>query len=341
VIRKNVTILGAGSWGTALSKVLAEKGHNVNLWGRNKKHIEILEKNRENRKYLPNVELPSTINFLCDLEKAIYKSDIIVLAVASQGIREILSKIKGYISNQVFVNVSKGIEIGTLMRISEIVKEFFPNNKFAALSGPSHAEEVSKGIPTTIVSASACKDTAELIQDLFITSTLRVYTNPDVVGVEIGGSLKNVIALGAGISDGLGYGDNTKAAIMTRGIREIARLGKAMGGHLATFSGLTGVGDLIVTCTSMHSRNRRCGILLGQGKSLKEAVQTVGMVVEGVYTTKSAYELSKQYNIEMPITQEIYNILYNDINAKESVCNLMLRTKTHEIEEVIEDKIVW
>ncbi len=335
-MKKKIGILGAGSWGTALALVLANKGHVVNLWGRRSQHIESLKNDGENSKYLPGIKLKENINLMTDIDKAIVDCDVIVLAIASQGIRETLDKISKVVdTDQIIVNVSKGIENNTLMRISEIVHSFFPKNEYVVLSGPSHAEEVSKGIPTTIVSASESKVAAEYIQDVFTTPNLRVYTNPDVVSVEIGASLKNVIALGAGISDGLGFGDNTKAAIMTRGIREIARLGEAMGGSSSTFSGLTGIGDLIVTCTSMHSRNRRCGILLGQGNSLNNAIDSIGMVVEGVYTTKAAYELSKRYNIEMPITKEIYNILYNNNNAKESVYNLMLRSKTHEIEEVM------
>ncbi|SHK39323.1 NAD(P)H-dependent glycerol-3-phosphate dehydrogenase [Paramaledivibacter caminithermalis] len=339
-MKGKIGVLGAGSWGTALSIVLADKGHSVNLWGRNQEHIESLRCTRENSKYLPNAVLSQNINMYTDICDCIKGCSIIVLAVSSQGIRETLEKIKGYVSKeQIFVNVSKGIENNSLLRISQIVNDYYPDNHYVALSGPSHAEEVCKGIPTTIVSASKSRYAAEYVQDIFITNKLRVYTNPDVVGVELGGSLKNVIALGAGISDGLGYGDNAKAALMTRGIREIARLGEAMGANISTFAGLTGIGDLIVTCTSMHSRNRRCGIQLGQGKSLKEAVASIGMVVEGVYTTKAAYELSKKFKIEMPITNEIYKILYDGCSAKESVSNLMLRSKTHEIEEVMEDFI--
>lgn len=339
-MKKNVAVLGAGSWGTALSIVLANKGHEVNLWGRNQQHIDDMRCSRENSKYLPDAKLPENISLHNDIAHCIKGSSIIVLAASSQGIREVLQKIKDHVSKeQIFVNVAKGIENNTLLRISQIVKSHYPDNHYVALSGPSHAEEVCKGIPTTIVSASKSRYAAEVVQDVFITPTLRVYTNPDVVGVELGGSLKNVIALGAGISDGLGYGDNAKAALMTRGIREIARLGEAMGANISTFTGLTGIGDLIVTCTSMHSRNRRCGIQLGQGKSLEDAVSSIGMVVEGVYTTKAAYELAKEFNIEMPITNEIYKILCEGRPAKEAVSSLMLRSKTHEIEEVMEDYI--
>jgi glycerol-3-phosphate dehydrogenase (NAD(P)+) len=221
--------------------------------------------------------------------------------------------------------------------MSQLINEYLPNNAYVALSGPSHAEEVSKEIPTTIVSASKNRKDAEFIQDLFTTETLRVYTNPDVIGVEIGGALKNIIAIGAGISDGLGYGDNAKAALMTRGIREIARLGIELGGREETFKGLTGIGDLIVTCTSMHSRNRRCGILLGEGKTLKEAVESIGMVVEGATTIKAAYKLSQAKNVYMPITQELYRVLYEEKDPLESVSKLMLKRQKHEFEEMVHE----
>lgn len=339
-MNEKIAVLGAGSWGTALSIILAHKGHTVNLWGRNEEHVENLRCSRTNAKYLPGVDLGENIMMFTDILQCIKGCSIIVLAISSQGVRETLEKIKGHVDKKhIFVNVAKGIENGTLLRVSQIVNSYYPHNHYVALSGPSHAEEVCKGIPTTIVSASKSRYAAEFVQDVFITRSLRVYTNPDVVGVELGGAIKNVIALGAGISDGLGYGDNANAALMTRGIREIARLGEAMGASISTFAGLTGIGDLIVTCTSKHSRNRRCGVALGQGKSLDEAVTSIGMVVEGVYTTKAAYGLAKEYNVEMPITNEIYKILYEGCSAKEAVTNLMLRSKTHEIEEVMEDYV--
>ncbi|WIF94737.1 NAD(P)H-dependent glycerol-3-phosphate dehydrogenase [Caminicella sporogenes] len=338
--RKKIAILGAGSWGTALALTLAEKNHIIHMWTRNEKDINDLIKYKENKRYLAGFKLPDNVYYFTDIIDCIKNCEIIVLAVASQAIRSVLEKIKNSVDiNQLFVNVSKGIEKGSLMRTSEIVYDYFPENHYVVLSGPSHAEEVSRKIPTTIVAASKNRWAAELVQDIFITPNLRVYTNPDVVGVEIGGSLKNVIALGAGICDGLGFGDNAKAALMTRGIREIARLGVAMGAYSSTFAGLTGIGDLIVTCTSMHSRNRRCGILLGQGHSLEEAVSSIGMVVEGVHTTSAAYKLSQKYNVEMPITAEIYKIIYEGYSARESVYSLMCRSKTHEIEEVIEQNI--
>ncbi len=337
---KKIAILGAGSWGTALSIVLAQKGHFINLWSRRIEHVQELQTYRENKKYLPDIILPQNINFYHDTIKCINNCEIIVIAIASQGIREIIEKLVDHTKKEVvIVNVSKGLEKDTLLRISEVINEYLPNNQYVMLSGPSHAEEVSKGIPTTLVAASKQREIAELIQDIFINPNLRVYTNPDVIGVEIGGALKNIIALGAGICDGLGFGDNSRAALMTRGIREIARLGEAMGANTMTFAGLAGIGDLIVTCTSMHSRNRRCGILIGKGNTREEAVKSIGMVVEGIDTTKAAYELSKKHSIEMPIITEMYKILYEDFNARESVYNLMQRSKTHEIEEIMLENI--
>ncbi|NLN14217.1 MAG: NAD(P)H-dependent glycerol-3-phosphate dehydrogenase [Tissierellia bacterium] len=333
---EKIGILGGGSWGTALGILLAKKGMEVDIWLRNKRQVEDIKRDGENKKYLPDVKLPANLNVTGDIEKAIRDKKLILLATSTQGIREVLSRNKTLFNKeQVIVNVSKGIEVGSLKCISEIVKEILPENKYAVLSGPSHAEEVAREIPTTIVSASVEKEVAEYVQDVFMTNYFRVYTNPDVVGVELGGALKNVIALAAGVSDGLGYGDNTKAALMTRGIFEMARLGEKMGGNLNTFSGLSGIGDLIVTCTSMLSRNRRAGILIGKGYSIDEAIEEVGMVVEGIKTTKSAYELSKKYGVDMPITRELYQVLYEGKSVKESVPNLMGRDKKHELENIV------
>ncbi|QZY57145.1 NAD(P)H-dependent glycerol-3-phosphate dehydrogenase [Crassaminicella profunda] len=338
-MKSSISVIGAGSWGTALAVALSKKGHDVKLWMRNEEQFLQMKKARENIKYLPGVILPNNIELFQDICGAVKDADIILLAVSSQAVRKVISNFKDVANEkQIIVNVAKGLENTTLLRISEVVKEELPKNAFAVLSGPSHAEEVCRDMPTTLVVASSEKTVAEYIQDVFISPKLRVYTNPDVIGVELGGSLKNVIALGAGISDGLGFGDNAKAALMTRGITEISRLGQVMGAELNTFAGLTGIGDLIVTCTSMHSRNRRCGIQIGQGKKLEDAVNSIGMVVEGVVTTAVAYKLSKEYNIEMPITTEIYNILYNDSDVREAVVNLMMRSRTHEIEEVVESK---
>jgi len=329
-----VAVLGAGSWGTALGLVLAQKDIDVSLWSWQQEQTDEIIKTKRNETYLPGVELPNNMVPTSDLEISINGSDIVLIAVPSQVVRETLEKCASMIQpDQVIVNVSKGIEMTTLKRISEVVAEFLPENKFVALSGPSHAEEVAAKIPTTLVSASTSRQAAEMVQDAFTTENLRVYTNPDLIGVEVGGALKNIIALGAGITDGLGFGDNAKAALMTRGIREIARLGIQMGAKIETFSGLSGIGDLIVTCTSMHSRNRRCGISIGEGMSTQDAIEKVGMVVEGIYTIKSAYNLSQKFNVEMPITEQLYKVIYENYNAKESVSNLMLRRMTHETEE--------
>lgn len=334
----NIGIIGGGSWGTALAILLRNNGHNVDMWLRNKEQLKEIKETGENKKYLPNIFLPEDMNISNDIEEVIYNKDLLVLAVPSHAVRQTLNKYKALIKkNQVLVNVAKGIENDTLYRISQIAKEILPENAYAMLSGPSHAEEVANDMPTTVVAASYEKKVAEHVQDVFMSPSFRVYTNPDVIGVELGGALKNVIALGAGISDGLEYGDNTKAALMTRGIIEIARLGEKMGANELTFAGLSGIGDLIVTCTSRHSRNRRAGILIGQGKKLDEVIESVGMVVEGIKTTKSTYQLSEKYNVKMPITNEIFGVLYKGKDVKNSVFNLMLRDKKHELEDIIED----
>nr|WP_300005747.1 NAD(P)H-dependent glycerol-3-phosphate dehydrogenase [Tissierella sp.] len=331
-----VSVLGGGSWGTALAILLAKKGKYVELWVRGNDQFNEISNSRKNDKYLPNVVFPENLKVVNKLEESIQDKDIIVLAVPTHGVRDVLNKIKNYIKeDQIIVNVAKGIENESLLRISEIVKEILPENKFVCLSGPSHAEEVALDIPTTVVSSSIDLEAAEYIQKTFMTADFRVYTNQDLIGVELGGALKNIIALGAGISDGLGYGDNSKAALMTRGISEMARLGQEMGASLSTFWGLSGIGDLIVTCTSMHSRNRRAGILIGEGKSINEAIEKIGMVVEGIKTTKSAYKLAEKYNIDLPITRELYKVLYEDKDIKESVPNLMGRDKKHEMEDLL------
>lgn len=330
-----ITILGGGSWGTALAILLAKKGKDVDLWVRNVGQFNEISNSRKNNKYLPNIIFPENLKVVNILEETILGKNIILLAVPTHGVRDVLNKIRNDVKDhQIIVNVAKGIENESLLRISEIVKEILPTNKFVCLSGPSHAEEVALDIPTTVVSSSIDLEAAEYIQDVFMTADFRVYTNLDLIGVELGGALKNIIALGAGISDGLGYGDNTKAALMTRGISEMARLGQEMGASLSTFWGLSGIGDLIVTCTSMHSRNRRAGILIGEGKSTSDAIEEIGMVVEGIKTTKSAFKLAEKYNIDLPITKELYKVLYEDKNIKESVPNLMGRDKKHEMEDL-------
>lgn len=329
-----ISFIGAGSWGTALSIVVADNKHDVKIWARNAGHIEEMKRTRRNERYLDGVTLPDNIEPTDDIGYCLSDAEVLVIAISSQSYRQVLTQYGSLISDDtIIVNVAKGIENGTLLRISEVVKELKPNNAYVDLSGPSHAEEVSRRLPTTLVSASKDLEVAQLIQDLFSTDYLRVYTNPDVIGVELGGALKNIIALGAGISDGMGFGDNAKAALMTRGIKEITRLGIALGASIDTFNGLTGVGDLIVTCTSMHSRNRRCGIMIGEGLSRDEAEKKVGMVVEGIYATKAAYDLSHKLNIEMPIVDQLYGVLYEGKDARTSVKTLMLRQRKHEMEE--------
>ncbi len=337
--RKSIAVIGAGSWGTALSMILVQNHHDVHLWMRSKEQLDTIHKTGENPKYLPGIQLPNEIQYTVDLDEAIKGKDLLLLSVPTQSIRSVLGKIKGHIEpDQILINVAKGLETGTKKRISEIIEEELGNQPFVVLSGPSHAEEASKGMPTTVVASSKKKIWAEMVQDVFSNHYLRVYTNPDVVGVELGGALKNIIAFGAGISDGLGYGDNAKAALITRGIREIARLGEAMGANISTFAGLTGIGDLIVTCTSMHSRNRRAGILIGKGASLEDTLKEIGMVVEGIKTTESAYELSKEFGIEMPITEQIYQVIYTDGKAEDAVKNLMGRRMKNELEEIVDDR---
>jgi glycerol-3-phosphate dehydrogenase (NAD(P)+) len=335
-VDNKITILGAGSWGTALAISLSSNGHLVKLWGRNHTELDEIIESRENRRYLPGIKLGENINVLHNLQEASEGSNIIVCSIASQGMRSLIKDIKPFLKkDSIIVNTAKGIERETHMRISEIVSFEIPEANYVVLSGPSHAEEVSRGMPTTLVSASENIINAEIIQDLFMSNRLRVYTNPDVMGVELGGALKNIIALGAGISDGMGFGDNAKAAMMTRGITEISRLGIKMGAKQATFSGLSGIGDLIVTCTSLHSRNRRCGMLIGQGIRPRDAIKEIGMVVEGVFAAEAAYELSKEMNVELPITDQIYHVLKEEISAKDAVVKLMGRGKKHEQEEIL------
>lgn len=339
-----IAVIASGSWGTALSMVLDANGHDVVTWARDEKQIEEILRTRKNEKYLPGLVLPDGIDFTNDISKAIKDAKVILFTVPSQHYRNTLQMIidRQLIEpDMILVNVSKGIDMETLETPSQITMRLLPEANFVVLSGPSHAEEVALKLPTALVSASKSREQAEFVQDIFSNEFMRIYTNPDVIGVEISGALKNIIALGAGISDGLGFGDNAKAALITRGINEIAQLGIAMGAEADTFKGLAGVGDLIVTCTSMHSRNRRCGILIGNGKNLQEAIDTIGMVVEGAYTVKSAYQLKEKYNIEMPITTELYRVLYEDKNAREAVLDLMTRRKKHEIDEYASKKINW
>ena len=326
-----IGVIGSGSFGTAIAALLGRKGYDVYLWSFLKSEAETIEKERENKEFLKGVKLSDNVHCTNDIEKVVEDSYVVVTVVPSFATRETAKKLAPYIKDgQMMVNLSKGLENDSLKRLSEVYKEEIPQAKIAVMSGPSHAEEVGVGLPTTNVVACDDVEAAKSIQDIFMDETFRVYYSDDVVGVELGGALKNVIALCAGISDGLGYGDNTKAALMTRGMAEIKRLGVKMGGKPDTFSGLSGIGDLIVTCTSMHSRNRRAGILLGKGKNLDETLREVHMVVEGVHTAKAAYELSKKYDVNMPVVSEAYNILFNDKDARQVVKDLMNREKTVE-----------
>ena len=327
----DITIIGAGSWGIALATVLSKNGHNVTIGSIVKSEIEMLKEHHEHKDKLPGVILDDSIVFTDDILTASKDKDLFVMAVPSPYTRSTSHLFAPYIEkDKIIVNVAKGIEEDTLDTLTEIIKEEIPQAKTAVLSGPSHAEEVSRGIPTTCVVGADNKESAEYIQNLFMNEYFRVYTSPDVLGIELGGALKNVVALAAGIADGLGYGDNTKAALITRGIHEITRLGLAMGGKIESFTGLTGIGDLIVTCASMHSRNRRAGILIGQGKTMQEAMDEVKMVVEGVYSAKAAMKLAKKYNVEVPIIEQVNLILFEDKKASEALKDLMGRDKKAE-----------
>lgn len=323
---KNIGIIGAGSWGLALAILLTNNGHKVTMWSHNPIAIKNLSEIHMDSKKLPNVLIPPSVKFTTEIQKAIIDKDFIVLAVPSVHIRTTAKLMLPYISeNQVIVNVSKGIEQNSLKLISEQIKEEIPNASVAILSGPSHAEEVSRGLPTTCVIGADNEELAILLQSVFMSDVFRVYISSDITGIELSASLKNVIALAAGIADGLGYGDNTKAALITRGIAEITRLGIRMGGKEDTFSGLAGIGDLIVTCASQHSRNRKAGFLIGQGYSVQDAIEKVGMVVEGMNSAKAALSLAKKYNVSMPIIEQVNAVLFNNKNPKESVQELMLR----------------
>lgn len=329
----SVTVLGSGTWGTALAILLANKGTDVVLWSKIKSEIDALEADRKNIVNLPGAVLPDSVKLTCDEEYAVLGSEpeLIVFAVASPYVRSTAALVAKYIRNgQRIVNVAKGIEEKTLDTLSDILNEEIPNADIAVLSGPSHAEEVSRLIPTTVVVAAKSRETALFLQDTFMTDKFRVYTSDDIIGVELGGSIKNVIALAAGMSDGLGFGDNTKAALMTRGIAEISRLGVKMGAKLETLCGLSGIGDLFVTATSHHSRNWNAGYLIGQGMSADDAMKQVKQVVEGVFCAKAAYALSKKYEVEMPIVEQVCQILFEGKAVKEAVTDLFMREKTDE-----------
>lgn len=327
---KKVSVIGAGSWGSALAVLLANNGHEVTLWTHDPHEIEMLSTKREQVEKLPGVKL-SDIMIEADLKTALTDEDVVVMAVPSPVVRMVAKQMSPFIKDgQIIVNVAKGIEDVTYKTLSDIIEEEIPNAEVCVLSGPSHAEEVGRGIPTTVVVGAKNKETAEMLQDVFMNKVFRVYTSSDIVGIELGGALKNVIALAAGTVDGLGYGDNTKAALMTRGIAELTRLGEALGGKPETFSGLTGVGDLIVTCTSVHSRNRKAGYLMGKGMTAEEAMKEVKMVVEGVYSAKAALGLAKKCNVAVPIVEAVNRVLFENADPKEEVSNLLLRERKQE-----------
>lgn len=326
----DVTILGGGTWGIAIAQLLNKNGHKVKVWSALESEIKTLSETHAHPG-LPGVKLSDSITYTLDDKEAVLGADLLVMAVASSFTRRTAKRLSALVAkDQKIVAVAKGIEEGTLMTQTDIISDEIPQADVAALSGPSHAEEVSKFMPTTVVVGSKNKETAKYIQNLFMCDVFRVYTSSDVLGIELGGSLKNVIALAAGISDGLGYGDNAKAAIITRGIAEMSRLGTAMGGKVETFNGLTGIGDLIVTCASMHSRNRRAGILIGQGKTMQEAMDEVKQVVEGVYSAKAARALAEKYGIQMPIIEQVNMVLFEDKKAIDAFNDLMNRERKDE-----------
>ena len=330
-----VGVMGAGSWGTALARLLSKNGHEVTVWSIDKNEIEMLTREREHKTKLPGVKLPEEIVFTDDIKSTVTGKDMIVMAVPSAFTRSTAAKMCPMIKEgQLIVDVAKGIEESTLKTLSAQIEEEIPQAEVAVLSGPSHAEEVGRELPTTVVAGAKKKETAEYVQSIFMNEVFRVYTSPDVLGIELGGALKNVVALAAGMADGLGYGDNTKAALITRGIAEISRLGVKMGGKIETFSGLTGIGDLIVTCASVHSRNRKAGYLIGQGKTMQEAMDEVKMVVEGVYSAKAAKALAEKYDVSMPIVEEVNAILFEGKTAKEAVNGLMLRDSRTENKDI-------
>ncbi len=326
-----VTILGGGTWGIALAVLLHNNGHEVTVWSAVEKEIQMLREQREH-KMLPGVKLPDELIYTLDEKQALTDKDIVVMAVASSYTRKTAHALAPLVKpGQIIVNVAKGIEEATLMTLTQVIEDEIPTADVAVLSGPSHAEEVGRGLPTSVVVGAKSQATAEYVQSIFMSPVFRVYTSPDVLGIELGSSLKNVVALAAGIADGLGYGDNAKAALITRGITEISRLGTAMGGKAETFSGLTGIGDLIVTCASMHSRNRRAGILIGQGKTYQEAMEEVQQVVEGVYSAKAAMKLAEKYHVQLPIIEQVNKVLFEGKSAADGVKELMLRDKKSEV----------
>ncbi len=326
-----ITVIGDGGWGTTLALMLAKQGYKVSLWGPFADYLKILDKKRRNPKFLPGVVIPREISFTADINQAVEGSRLVVLAVPSHFLRQVLEKLRGKdYPGVIFLSAVKGIENDTLLRMSELAREVLGEIDIAALSGPNIAYEVARGIPATSVAASSDITLAEAVQDVLMSECFRVYTTADIIGVELGGALKNIIAIACGISDGLQFGANTKAAILSRGLVEISRLGQTEGADPKTFSGLSGVGDLVTTCISTHGRNRWLGEQIGKGKKIKDLLSQMQMVAEGVRTTKSAYMLAQRHNIEMPITEQIYQVLYEDKDPKTAVSDLMLREKKSE-----------
>lgn len=340
----HIAVIGAGSWGTALAGVLGQKHQSVILWARSPKLAENIHSTRENSNYLPGCKLPATVSVTDDLAKAASNTQLIILVTPSHAIRQMAQALAPYISTgTIIVSAAKGMELTTVKRMSEVIAEEIPLAKehIAILSGPNHAEEVALNQPTATVAAAKSRKVAEYVQDTFMLPFFRVYTNPDVIGVELAGTLKNIIALGVGIAEGLDFGDNAKSALMTRGLAEITRLGMAIGANPLTFAGLAGIGDLIATCTSVHSRNRRAGLMLAAGKTVDEIQAETSMVVEGIRATKAAYQLASKYKVEMPITEQIYEVLYQNKSSKNAVLELMTRGRTHEVEEVVLNNLNW
>ncbi|MEK4798984.1 NAD(P)H-dependent glycerol-3-phosphate dehydrogenase [Thermoactinomyces sp. FSL K6-2592] len=339
-MKQRIAVLGAGSWGSALASVLVENGHDVKIWARRDEQANEINQSHTNEKYLPGVKLPESLFASPSLAECLKGRDIVVFVVPSHTMREVAGKVKPYLPpDALVVHATKGFELDSWKRMSEVLLEELGESfrdRLVVLSGPSHAEEVIRKCPTTVVVASSGLPAAEKVQTLFMNHYFRVYTNPDVVGVEVGGALKNVIALASGLAEGLQFGDNAKAALMTRGLAEIARLGSAMGAEPITFAGLAGVGDLFVTCTSKHSRNFRAGNMLSQGKKLDEVLKEMGMVVEGVKTTRAAHALKKRYNVEMPINEQLYLVLFENKEPRQAVKELMERGRTKELEEIVQ-----
>lgn len=335
---RKAAVIVAGSWGTAVASVLADNGVDVTLWTRNPEQADEINCERTNRRYLPQAKLSPRIRATVSIEEAVRDASCIVLTAPSGAMREVAARLKPFLSgSELLIHAAKGLELGTHKRMSEVIAEELPQfdpARIVALSGPSHAEEVIVRSPTTVVVAARDREAAESAQDWLINSVFRVYTNPDVVGVELGGALKNIIALGAGLSDGLGFGDNAKAALLTRGLAEIVRLGRELGARPMTFSGLAGIGDLVVTCTSRHSRNWKAGYLIGQGRPPERVLAEMNMVVEGVRATRAAYELSVELGVSMPITAELYQVLFEGKPPRDAVESLMRRNRTHEMEEL-------